>query len=331
MNGSLPTLSIVIPNFNHGKYLPAAINAIVKQSVQPAEVVIIDDGSADNSVQILQRLAAENPVIRFYRNDKNQGAVFTINRGIDLATSEYVFLAAADDEIMPGFLEKSLRVLAQYPQAGLSCTIGDWREVATGLNWHVGVGMADSPTYLSPERMVELERRGRFYIPGHTAVMKRTALIEAGKCIPELKMAVDWFNNYVIGFRYGICYVPEPLAIFNIHPNSYYKKSRRDPRLYREVLEEIMRRLTLPENRDVAERIREAGCLYSFASPMLKVLRSKPEYRRFITPTFLRKNLWHSTRLILKKFTPAPLGNFYFKLAGMRAATPSHPPPSRAA
>ena len=327
MSAGVPTLSIVIPNYNHGQYLPAAVNAILKQSVQPAEVVIIDDGSTDNSVQIVEQLAAKHSVIRFYRNEQNRGAVFTLNRGIDLATGDYIFLSSADDEVMPGFLEKSLRVLAQYPQAGLSCTIGDWREVATGLNWHVGVGMADSPTYLSPERMIELERKGRFYIAGHTAVMKRTALIEAGKCIPELKMAVDWFNNYVIGFRYGICYVPEPLAVFNIHPNSYYKKSRRDPQLYREVLEEIMRRLTLPENRDVAERIREAGSLYSFASPMLKVLRSKPEYRRFITPTFLRKNLWHSTRLFLKKFTPAPIGNLYFKFAGFRAKTP---PPSNA-
>src|SRR5215475_13259344 len=108
MNGKLPTLSIVIPNYNHGEYLSAAVNAILKQSAQPAEVVIVDDGSTDNSVQILQRLAAENPVIRLHQNQRNQGAVFTINRGIDLATSEYVFCAAADDVVMPGFLEKSL-------------------------------------------------------------------------------------------------------------------------------------------------------------------------------------------------------------------------------
>src|SRR5882762_4120912 len=163
MSASLPSLSICIPNYNHGQYLPAAVNAILRQSVQPAEVVIIDDGSTDNSVQILQALAAKHPVIRFFQNEKNQGAVYTINRGIDLATSEYVFLAAADDEIMPGFLEKSLRVLAKYPQAGLCCTIGDWREVATGLNWHVGVGMTDRPAYLSPERMVELEKKGRLF------------------------------------------------------------------------------------------------------------------------------------------------------------------------
>lgn len=66
---------------------------------------------------------------------------FTLNRGIDSACGEYVFLSAADDEILPGFLEKSLRLLAQHHQAGLSCTVGDWREEATGLNWHAGVGM----------------------------------------------------------------------------------------------------------------------------------------------------------------------------------------------
>ena len=126
-----------------------------------------------------------------------------------------MYFPAADDEVLPGFLEKSLRLLAQYPQAGISCTIGDWRELGSGLNWHMGVGMADKPTYLSPRELVELAKRGRLFIPNHTAIMKRSALIEAGKFIPELKSTSDWFANSVVGLRYGLCMVPEPLAIFN--------------------------------------------------------------------------------------------------------------------
>jgi glycosyltransferase involved in cell wall biosynthesis len=173
---NLPTLSIIIPNFNHGHFLPVAVNAIMKQSAQPLEVIIIDDGSTDDSVEIIEGLVRQHPVIKFYRNEKNQGVLFTVNRGIDLAQGEYVFLSGADDEILPDFLEKSLQILAQHPQAGLSCTIGDWREEATGLNWHMGVGMADIPSYLSPQRMVELERKGRLFIPGHTTILKRASL-----------------------------------------------------------------------------------------------------------------------------------------------------------
>jgi glycosyltransferase involved in cell wall biosynthesis len=315
----LPTLSIIIPNYNHGKLLPTAIRAIVSQSVQPLEVILIDDGSTDDSVSVIKDLAAKHPIIRFLQNEKNLGVCPTVNRGIDVARGDYVFLSGADDEVMPGFLEKSLTLLGRHPQAGLSCTVGDWREVATGLNWHMGVGMVDAPSYLSPDQMVELDRKGRLYIPGHSAIMKRSALIEAGKLIPDLRLVVDWFTNYVIGYRYGICVVPEPLAVFLIYPNSYYKRVRRDKKAYEDVLDFMMNLLCQPEFQESAQRIRDAGSLYIFAMPMIRLLLRKPEYRPFLTGVFLRKALWHSTKLILKKFTPAFLGNLYFKLSGYRA------------
>lgn len=318
----LPTLSIIIPNYNHGQFLPVAVNAILKQSAQPLEVIIIDDGSTDGSVAIIQELARQHPVIRFHQNEKNQGVLLTVNRGIDLARGEYVFLSGADDEILPGFIEKSLRVLAEHPQTGLSCTIGDWREEATGLNWHMGVGMAETPSYLSPQRMVELERQGRLFIPGHTTILKRAALIEAGKLIPELKLTVDWFIAYVIGYRHGICVVPEPLAIFKILPKSYYQRVRQDAKAYREVLAFMLDLLNQPKYQDAAALIREGGSLYIFGWPMLKVLVSRPADRRFLTLNFLRKCGWHCTKLILKKFTPAFVGNLYFRLAGYRASAP---------
>jgi glycosyltransferase involved in cell wall biosynthesis len=317
---SLPTLSIIIPNFNHGKQLPSAVKAILDQPVKPFEIIIIDDGSTDNSLDVIKGLAKQNPGIKYYQNDQNRGVSYTLNRGIDLAQGEYAFFPAADDQIMPGFLEKSLSLLTKYPQAGLSCTIGDWHELSTGLNWHMGNRMANEPSYISPREMVELEKRGRLYIPGNTIIMRRSALIDAGKYLVELKHVNDWFADYVVGFRHGICFVPEPLARFNIHPNSYYKRNLKDKKAYRQVLEEMVKLLNQPKYTDAAKLIREGGSLYIFAMPMLRLLMSKSEYRRFITPTFLRKNLWHSTKLVIKKVIPAWLGNLYFKVAGYRSS-----------
>ncbi len=318
----LPTLSIIIPNYNHGHFLPVAVNAILKQSAQPLEVIIIDDGSTDDSVEVIQALAGQHRVIQFHQNEKNQGVLPTVNRGIDLARGEYVFLSSADDEILPGFLEKSLQILTQHPQAGLSCTIGHWREEATGLHWHMGVGMAETPSYLSPQRMVELERKGRLFIPGHTTILKREALIEAGKLIPELKLAVDWFIAYVIGYRHGICVVPEPLAVLKIQPKSYYKRLRQDTKTYREVLAVMVELLNQPGFRDAAVPIQEGGSLYIFGWPMLRVLLSRPANRRFFTLNFLRKCLWHCAKLMLKKITPVFLGNLYLRFADYRARAP---------
>jgi hypothetical protein len=165
---------------------------------------------------------------------------------------------------------------------------------------------------------VELEKRGRFFIPGHTAIMKRKAFIEAGKFILELRHINDWFADNVVAYRHGICVVPEPLAVFNIESNTYYQRNRRNRKANEEAIAHALKLLNSAKYADVAELMCRSGALYICGLPMLKVLLRHRENRRFITPTFLRKNLWHSTRLLLKRHAPAFLLNWYVGIAGYR-------------
>lgn len=317
----LPTLSVIMPNYNHAKFLPRSFGALLRQSVRPTEIIVIDDGSTDNSLEVINEFASKYEVIRFFRNEKNLGAAPTVLRGVNLAHGEYIFSTAADDEVAPGLFEKSLQLLARYPAAALCCTIGDYREAHTGISWHWGAGIAESPTYLSPARIVQLEKQGRFYIPPNSVIFKKSALCEVGNFIPELTFCSDWYAMYVAGFRHGICFVPEPLAIFHVQAHSYYHKIRRDKAEYRRVLELLLERLSQPENRAVLGFVREGGSLFIYGIPMLKLLLRRPEYRHLITPTFLRKNLSHSIKLFLKNHSPAFLVNSYLKLSGNRKTT----------
>src|SRR5438876_6501716 len=318
---NLPALSVIVPNYNHAQYLPRCLTAMVRQSAQPMEILVLDDASTDNSVEVIESFAKNHPVVHLHRNEKNLGVVANIDRGIGLARGDYLAFAAADDEVAPGFFEKSLTLLAKHPEAALSATINEFREAHTGVNWLWGAGIVESPTYLSPARMVECERKGKFYIPPNSVIFKTNALREVGNFIPELKFCCDWYAMYVAGFRHGICFVPEPLAIFHVQANSYYHKIRRDKAEYRRVLELLLERLSQPENRAVLGFIREGGSLFIYGIPMLKLLVSRPEYRHLITPTFLRKNLSHSIKLFLKNHSPAFLVNSYLKLSGNRKTT----------
>jgi glycosyltransferase involved in cell wall biosynthesis len=314
-----PSLSVVVPNYNHGQYLPACLDSILAQSWQPDELVVIDDASTDNSVEVIESYRKKHPHIRLHRNDRNQGVLYNINWGMDNAQGDFIYTAAADDTLVPGLFEKSMQILANHPQAALCCSIGDWREIATGLNWHMGVGMADVPSYLSPTELVRLGQRNKLFIPSNTGILRRAAVLEAGKYRGSLKWHSDWFLLYVTGFRYGICYVPEPLAVCHIHQSSYYQRGRRDPQQYRAVLEHMMELLTGPGCQDVLPFVRDSGALFIFGAPMLKLLLRRKEYRPFLTPTFLRRNLTYITQFQLKRFTPAFVGNMYLKLTGYRA------------
>src|SRR5262249_18331038 len=116
-----PTASIIMTNYNHSRYLPVALQAILSQTWRPSEVLVIDDGSTDNSVEVIEQFAERDSIIRLIRNDRNRGVAYSCNRGVALASGEYLLFAAADDYILPCFLERSRSLLGQYPEAGLSC------------------------------------------------------------------------------------------------------------------------------------------------------------------------------------------------------------------
>lgn len=320
MAPNLPTLSVMIPNYNHADYLPRCLEAILGQSVLPLEIIVLDDASTDESIPVIERFARAHPLIRLYKNETNQGVVAGMNRGLDLARGEYIYYAAADDQILPGFFEQSLRLLSAHPGAALSCAICEWREIESGLNRHMGVGMGSQARFFSPPEMVELEKRGKLLISPHTAVMRRAAFVEAGKFIPALRWHCDWFAIYVAGFRHGICFVPEPLAIFNIYGSSFSLRGSRE-QAHREVMRELLERLSLPEYADVMPLIRDSGALFLFGKPLFKLVLRERRYRSFLTAAYLRKTVWQIIRMELKKVTPRFAADWYFRLCGYKATT----------
>jgi glycosyltransferase involved in cell wall biosynthesis len=109
-------------NYNYGRYIGDAFEAILSQSYSPAEIIVLDDGSTDNSVAVIEEYAKKYVSIRFLKNEKNMGLNYSINRCLEASSGEYIYWAGSDDKVLPGFFEKSTNLLAQYPQAGLCCT-----------------------------------------------------------------------------------------------------------------------------------------------------------------------------------------------------------------
>ncbi|MEK7707505.1 MAG: glycosyltransferase family A protein [Verrucomicrobiota bacterium] len=305
----LPSISVVVPNYNHAKYLEFSLSAILRQSVTPLEVIVLDDASTDNSVEVIQWFAAQHPVVRLVQNRNNLGVMPNINKGVELSRGEYVYVASADDEIVPGLFEKSLRLLAQHPQAAFCCAITEWREVASGLTWHMATGMGDQPCFLSPDEMVRLGKKGKLFIVTSSCVQKREPLLKAGIFPPELRWHADWFAMYVTGFRDGICFVPEILSTANILPGSFYQSGHKKTE-HEQVLVKLLDHLNSEKYADVAPRIRDSGALSMFAMPLLRLMLRRPEYRHFITTTFLRKTLRRSAELKAKKYFPTWLARW---------------------
>lgn len=128
-----PLVSIVIPLYNYAHYIEGCIASAVAQTWRPLEVVVINDGSTDTSLEVARRL--ESDVVRII-DQPNQGTVGAVNRGIAEARGEYVCWLSADDLFRPDKVEKQMRVMREDP--GLSCVFSNltWRADTVGaLQW----------------------------------------------------------------------------------------------------------------------------------------------------------------------------------------------------
>lgn len=108
-----PLISVIMPAYNADRYIAEAVDSVRMQTYKNWELLVLDDGSADQSCQIVQALAKEDSRIRLIKNEKNMGVARTRNRGFDLCKGSYVALLDADDLWHPTKLEKQLALLEQ--------------------------------------------------------------------------------------------------------------------------------------------------------------------------------------------------------------------------
>ncbi|MBC8232330.1 glycosyltransferase [bacterium] len=208
-----PTLSVVFPNYNHARFLPESLGAILAQSYRPAEIIIIDDASKDNSVEVIEGFACQEPRLRLIRNKRNMGVEYNINRLIEMASGDYIFLSAADDKVLPGFFEKSMKLLAQYPQAGLcSAVVRLIGENGEDRGIRAMPVISNKPCFFSPEEVRHrLCKYGR-WITISSMIMRRDAVIQEGGQHLELGSFADTFLALLVSLRHGACFIPEPLG-----------------------------------------------------------------------------------------------------------------------
>ncbi len=116
---SSPKVSVIVPNYNHARFLRERLDSIYNQTFQDFEVILLDDASTDNSVEILREYAAR-PRTRLVLNEKNSGSTFAQwNKGVALATGEYIWIAESDDFAALCFMERLSAFLDVHSDVGL--------------------------------------------------------------------------------------------------------------------------------------------------------------------------------------------------------------------
>lgn len=271
-------LSVILCNYNHASYVGEALQAILNQNYSPLEIIVVDDGSTDESVKVIRSVVRDDPRVKFLLNEQNRGLCYSLEYGISVASGSYLYTAAADDRVLPGLFEKSMRLLLQYPKAGLCCSDPAWLDGRTLTLSYTPLYWSASPAYLTPDELAGVMCGG--YIPGHTSILRRSAWLDAGKFIPELKWHTDVFTTWVIGFRHGVCYIPEPLASLRVLPDSFSNSGRRNWSEQKEVLHHLLTLFKSPQYRDILPHVARSSLMSCFNqnTEIVRMVMSRPEH-----------------------------------------------------
>jgi glycosyltransferase involved in cell wall biosynthesis len=117
-----PLVSVIVPNYNHEKFLPERLRSITSQTYRNLEIILLDDASTDNSRVILQNFSREDGRARFIPNTQNSGSTFKQwHKGLSQAHGKYVWIAESDDAAERAFLETLVDKLETNPGLSLAC------------------------------------------------------------------------------------------------------------------------------------------------------------------------------------------------------------------
>ena len=119
----MPLISIILPVYNAEKYLEESITSIINQTYKNLEIICLDDGSTDNSKEIIKHFAKNDKRIKIIENTHNLGLIKTLNKAIELANGEYIARMDADDISLPNRTEKQYKFLINYKLDICDCQI----------------------------------------------------------------------------------------------------------------------------------------------------------------------------------------------------------------
>lgn len=204
---SEPQITVLMPVHNGGKYLSTAIESVLVQTFREMELLVVDDGSTDETPDTLAAYAGRDGRIRVIRNEANLGIVASLNRGIAEIRTPLTARMDADDISFSERLEKQYRFLEAHPTVAL---VGTWAEI-----WENEKNTGKAHRHPADAARIRFELLfGNPFV--HSSVMMRTAMVrEAGGYVaPRTVYPEDYDLWSRISKKAGVANIPEMLTVY---------------------------------------------------------------------------------------------------------------------
>lgn len=206
--------SVIIPLYNKAPYIAKAINSVLAQTFTDYELVIMDDGSKDDSFEVAKKAIEGNDCCRLYRQE-NAGVSMARNNAVALSKADYLCFLDADDWWAPAFLEEMLRLIDEYPDAGIygtNYTIVNETKRKTHVA-NIGVDKDFEKGYINYCRVYAKT----LIMPLWTGAvcMPRRVFEEFGGFPKGIKLGEDFLLWIRVALKYKVAFLNKPLSYYN--------------------------------------------------------------------------------------------------------------------
>lgn len=273
-------ISVVIPTYNREKIIKKCITSVLNQSYSNIEVIVVDDCSEDNTIEIIKTIKDDR--IKVYKLDRNSGACAARNFGINKSKGKYIAFQDSDDIWLENKLEQQYKYLLDKKVDMVFCGMNRYNDKDSKKQFFPSFGFDEDKNHLYQELY---ENR-----VSTQCILIKKEVAEKIKFDESIKRYQDWDYAIRISMKYKMCFLNEPLVESEIQENSISKNVSRKNALtviynkYKNLIE--------------LNRVIDARFMYKFAEETVKI--NKKEGIKFYLKS-LKKNFKIHTLLKMMK------------------------------
>ena len=239
---TIPSLvSVIVASYNHAEFLEQRLDSLINQTYQDIEILVIDDCSTDNSVEILRRYES-HPKVRLIVRGQNGGWVTVSNQGVEMSAGEFIIFANCDDACELQMVERLVAAMRTHSTAGISFCRSLMIDENSSVVGDDFLGREKSfrvKCYI--DALISRKEMSRFLlhscvIPNLSAALfRKEYLISVGGLTSDYRVCSDWDLFFRMATRYDVAYIATPLNKFRQHETTI-RSSTKGRIIYEEII-----------------------------------------------------------------------------------------------
>ncbi len=288
-----PEVSVIIPSYNYEKLIKEALDSLVNQSFDDFEIIVVDDGSIDNSVEVIKKYQKKysNIYLFTHKNNLNKGLSKTVQLGLRHAKGKYIAFLECDDFWEKDYLLKKVKIFEKYPDIGIIFNdvqeFGDKNRInllkAYFEECRIKCKSKIYPADMSYDTTM-LEIISNF----SSAMMKKSVFDNLNFNTP-IAPYLDWWTFSQITYLYKAYFMPQKLTHLRIHPKSYISNTK-DKITIKDKKKMFSKLLTLLESSSTKKKYKELQ--NKILSEKIKKTHTDKDYKSDFIKRFKNKKVF---------------------------------------